>query len=59
MDLLYFRHPSDGIIFCFPCFIFSQNLELARHELRAAREKQMELIQLRERLLGRMADGVA
>ncbi|KAJ3517836.1 hypothetical protein NLJ89_g261 [Agrocybe chaxingu] len=36
-----------------------QNLELARHELRAAREKQMELIQLRERLLGRMADGVS
>lgn len=36
----------------------SQNLELARHELRAARQKQMELIQLRERLLGRMADGV-
>ena len=36
-----------------------QNLELARHELRAARQKQMELIQLRERLLGRMADGVA
>jgi len=35
------------------------NLELARHELRAARQKQMELIQLRERLLGRMADGVA
>ena len=40
-------------------FFFSfQNLELARHELRAARQKQMELIQLRERLLGRMADGV-
>ncbi|KAF8816606.1 hypothetical protein BYT27DRAFT_7181417 [Phlegmacium glaucopus] len=35
------------------------NLELARHELRTARQKQMELVQLRERLLGRMADGVA
>ncbi|KAF9554539.1 hypothetical protein CPC08DRAFT_766654 [Agrocybe pediades] len=35
------------------------NLELARHELRLARQKQMELIQLRERLLGKMADGVA
>ncbi|CAA7266389.1 unnamed protein product [Cyclocybe aegerita] len=35
------------------------NLELARHELRVAREKQMELIQLRERLLGRMADSVS
>lgn len=35
------------------------NLELARHELRNARNEQMELIQLRERLLGRMAAGVA
>ncbi|KAF8168502.1 hypothetical protein B0H34DRAFT_685801 [Crassisporium funariophilum] len=34
------------------------NLELARHELREARQRQMELIQLRERLLGRMAEGV-
>jgi len=35
------------------------NLELARHELRVARQRQMELIQLRERLLGRMADSVS
>lgn len=46
-------HPSVVQLF----FLF-QNLELARHELRTARQKQMELIQLRERLLGRMADGV-
>lgn len=36
-----------------------KNIELARHELRNARNEQMELIQLRERLLGRMAAGVA
>ncbi|PPQ95762.1 hypothetical protein CVT26_015849, partial [Gymnopilus dilepis] len=35
------------------------NLELARHELRVARQRQMELIQLRERLLGRIADSVS
>jgi len=35
-----------------------QSLELARHELRLARQKQTELIQLRERLLRNMADGV-
>ncbi|KAF8907708.1 hypothetical protein CPB84DRAFT_1768605 [Gymnopilus junonius] len=35
------------------------NLELARHELRVARQRQMELVQLRERLLGRMADSVS
>ncbi|PPQ84543.1 hypothetical protein CVT25_007613 [Psilocybe cyanescens] len=35
------------------------NLELARHELRQARQRQTELIQLRERLLAKMADGVA
>ncbi|KDR68792.1 hypothetical protein GALMADRAFT_256644 [Galerina marginata CBS 339.88] len=35
------------------------NLEMARHELRVARQRQTELIQLRERLLGKMADGVA
>lgn len=35
-----------------------QNLELARHELRSAREKQMELVKLRERLLRKMAEGV-
>ncbi|RDB27279.1 hypothetical protein Hypma_004295 [Hypsizygus marmoreus] len=34
------------------------NLELARHELRNARSEQMKLIQLRERLLGRMAESV-
>ena len=52
--LLFFRFIS---FFFF--FFWFQNLELARHELRAARQKQMELIQLRERLLDRMADGVA
>lgn len=36
-----------------------QNLELARHELRNARDEQMKLIQLRERLLGRMAESVS
>ncbi|KAJ7474034.1 hypothetical protein FB451DRAFT_1088772 [Mycena latifolia] len=35
------------------------NLDLARQQLKAARAAQMELIQQRERLLGRMADGVA
>jgi len=35
------------------------NLDLARMELRNARNEQMKLIQLRERLLGRMADGVS
>ncbi|KAF9473878.1 hypothetical protein BDN70DRAFT_997414 [Pholiota conissans] len=35
------------------------NLDLARHELRAARKRQMELIQLRERLLARMADSIS
>ncbi|RPD70839.1 hypothetical protein L226DRAFT_574496 [Lentinus tigrinus ALCF2SS1-7] len=34
------------------------NIELARHALQEARDKQMELIQLRERLLGKMVDGV-
>ncbi|KAI0825318.1 hypothetical protein BC628DRAFT_1419297 [Trametes gibbosa] len=34
------------------------NIDLARHVLAEARDKQMELIQLRERLLGKMADGV-
>ncbi|KAF9527125.1 hypothetical protein CPB83DRAFT_907928 [Crepidotus variabilis] len=34
------------------------NLELARHELRMARQKQTELIQLRERLLRKMAEAV-
>ncbi|PIL30778.1 hypothetical protein GSI_06946 [Ganoderma sinense ZZ0214-1] len=34
------------------------NIELARHSLQEARDKQMELIQLRERLLGKMVDGV-
>ncbi|KAI0733887.1 hypothetical protein C8Q72DRAFT_500294 [Fomitopsis betulina] len=37
----------------------SPNLELARHELRTARNEQMKLIQLRERLLDRMASGVS
>ncbi|KAJ7691307.1 hypothetical protein B0H17DRAFT_1286852 [Mycena rosella] len=35
------------------------DLDLARQQLKSARAAQMELIQLRERLLGRMADGVA
>jgi len=34
------------------------NIELARYELRKARDEQMKLIQLRERLLGRMAKSV-
>ncbi|KAI0717500.1 hypothetical protein C8T65DRAFT_640788 [Cerioporus squamosus] len=34
------------------------NLELARHALQEARDTQMELIRLRERLLGKMVDGV-
>ena len=33
-------------------------MELARHELRVARQKQTELLQSRERLLGKMAEGV-
>ncbi|KZT09074.1 uncharacterized protein LAESUDRAFT_696530 [Laetiporus sulphureus 93-53] len=35
------------------------NIELARHELRIARDEQMKLIQLRERLLDRMAVGMS
>ncbi|KAH9487324.1 hypothetical protein JR316_0001397 [Psilocybe cubensis] len=35
------------------------NLELARHELKQARRRQTELTQLRERLLAKMADGLA
>ncbi|KAG5649643.1 hypothetical protein H0H81_002723 [Sphagnurus paluster] len=35
------------------------NIELARHELRNARNELGELTQLRERLLGRMAEGVS
>ncbi|TFK47961.1 hypothetical protein OE88DRAFT_1635470 [Heliocybe sulcata] len=35
------------------------NLELARNELRNARQEQMQLIQLRERLLGAMAAGIS
>ncbi|KAI0761160.1 hypothetical protein BD413DRAFT_607241 [Trametes elegans] len=34
------------------------NIDLARHALAEARDKQMGLIQLRERLLGKMVDGV-
>ncbi|OCH94155.1 hypothetical protein OBBRIDRAFT_770162 [Obba rivulosa] len=34
------------------------NLDLARHELRKARDEQMKLIQLREQLLSHMANGV-
>ncbi|KAM5530420.1 hypothetical protein V8D89_015895 [Ganoderma adspersum] len=34
------------------------DIELARHALQEARDKQMELIQLRERLLGKMVDAV-
>lgn len=32
---------------------------MARIELKRARDEQMELIKLRERILGKMADGVA
>jgi len=35
------------------------NIERARHELRKAQDEQMKLIQLRERLLDRMASGVS
>ncbi|KAH9836630.1 uncharacterized protein C8Q71DRAFT_857850 [Rhodofomes roseus] len=35
------------------------SIELARHELRRARDEQLKLIQLRERLLDRMASGVS
>ncbi|KAG5725414.1 hypothetical protein E4T56_gene4170 [Termitomyces sp. T112] len=35
------------------------NLQLARHDLRQARHELEKLTQLRERLLGRMADGVS
>ncbi|EGN94149.1 hypothetical protein SERLA73DRAFT_63004 [Serpula lacrymans var. lacrymans S7.3] len=35
------------------------NLELARIELIQAQDEQMRLVQLRERLLGRMADAVS
>ncbi|KAJ8463219.1 hypothetical protein ONZ51_g10396 [Trametes cubensis] len=34
------------------------NIELARHALAEARDKQMELINIRERLLGKMVKGV-
>ncbi|KAI0324456.1 hypothetical protein GY45DRAFT_1331545 [Cubamyces sp. BRFM 1775] len=34
------------------------NIELARHALAEARDRQMELIKIRERLLGKMAKGV-
>ncbi|KAI0735799.1 hypothetical protein C8Q76DRAFT_290281 [Earliella scabrosa] len=34
------------------------NIELARHALQEARDRQMELIRIRERLLGKMVDGV-
>ncbi|KAI0762474.1 hypothetical protein C8Q74DRAFT_1207818, partial [Fomes fomentarius] len=34
------------------------SIDMARHALQEARDKQMELIQLRERLLGKMVDGV-
>ena len=32
---------------------------MARIELKRARDEQMQLLKLRERILGRMADGVA
>ncbi|CCM06341.1 uncharacterized protein FIBRA_08595 [Fibroporia radiculosa] len=35
------------------------NLELARHELQHAQNEQMKLVQLRERLLDKMASGVS
>jgi hypothetical protein len=37
---------------------FIQNLDLARQQLKTARAAQMELLQIRERLLGRMAESV-
>ena len=39
-------------------FLRAQNIELARHALQEARDRQMELIRIRERLLGKMVDGV-
>lgn len=42
-----------------PLLNISKNLELARHELRNARDEQMKLMQLRDRLLGRMAESVS
>ncbi|KAF9445611.1 hypothetical protein P691DRAFT_675263 [Macrolepiota fuliginosa MF-IS2] len=35
------------------------NLDLARHELYQSQQEQMDLIQLRERLLGSMADSIS
>jgi hypothetical protein len=35
-----------------------QNIDLARNELQDARDEQMKLLRLRERLLGRMAESV-
>lgn len=40
-------------------FWLFENIELARHEVRNARDEQMRLLQLRERLLERMASGVS
>ncbi|KAL4255572.1 HAUS1 family protein [Pleurotus pulmonarius] len=34
------------------------NLEIARHELQSAQDEYIKLMQLRERLLGKMADGL-
>ena len=50
---------TNSIPFVSTEIFYAQNLNLARHELRVARQRQMELIQLRERLLGRMADSVS
>ena len=36
----------------------TQNITLARHALQEARDKQLELIKLRERLLGKMVDSI-
>ena len=36
-----------------------QNLDVARMQLKQARDEQMELIRLRERILGKMAAGVS
>lgn len=38
--------------------LHGQNIELARHELQKARDAQTKLIQLRERLLAAMVEGV-
>jgi hypothetical protein len=64
-----FVNDSPSSSFCLNLFAVSykekflmlnglQNLALARQQLKAARAAQMELIRIRERLLGQMAESV-